>query len=104
MRLQMTPETLEYAVRRTNDFVEGAAMGTRFSGDHLNALCRAVARMRLRENNAEPCQPADIDRALTEWIERPKMTPQEERVVATHEAGHAVCALFCPHSTPIERI
>jgi cell division protease FtsH len=32
------------------------------------------------------------------------MTPQEERVVATHEAGHAVCAMFCPHSPPIERI
>ena len=25
-------------------------------------------------------------------------------VVATHEAGHAVCALFCPHAQPIERI
>ena len=32
------------------------------------------------------------------------MTPHEEKVVATHEAGHAVCALFCPHATPIERI
>ena len=104
MRLHMTEATLEHAVRRTADFVEGAAMGTRYSGDHLNALCRAVARMRLRENNAGPCQPADVDRALSEWIERPQMTPHEERVVATHEAGHAVCALFCPHSTPIERI
>jgi cell division protease FtsH len=104
MRLRMTEETLEYAVRRTADFVEGAAMGTRYSGDHLNALCRAVARIRLRENNQRPCLPADIDRALTEWIERPRMTPAEERVVATHEAGHAVCALFCPHATPIERI
>ena len=32
------------------------------------------------------------------------MTPGEERVVATHEAGHAVCSLFCDHSPPIERI
>jgi cell division protease FtsH len=32
------------------------------------------------------------------------MTPAEEHVVATHEAGHAVCSLFCPHSPPIERI
>ena len=32
------------------------------------------------------------------------MTAAEERVVATHEAGHAVCALFCPHAPPIERI
>ena len=27
-----------------------------------------------------------------------------ERVVATHESGHAVCALYCEHATPIERI
>jgi cell division protease FtsH len=70
----------------------------------LNALCRALARLRLRERIARPTTPDDIDRALTEWLERPKMTPGEERVVATHEAGHAVCSLFCPHSPPIERI
>jgi cell division protease FtsH len=104
MGLQMTPQALEYTVRRTADFVEGAAVGTRFSGDHLNALCRAIARIRLREELRRPTEPADVDRALSEWIERPRMTPAEERVVATHEAGHAVCALFCTHATPIERI
>jgi cell division protease FtsH len=104
MGLEMTPEALEYTVRRTADFVEGAAVGTRFSGDHLNALCRAIARIRLREELRRPTQPADVDRALSEWIDRPRMTPAEERVVATHEAGHAVCALFCTHATPIERI
>lgn len=104
MRLQMSEEALTYAVRRTGDFVEGAAAGTRYSGDHLNALCRAIARIRLRENLQRPTEPADVDRALTEWTERPRMTPSEERVVATHEAGHAVCSLFCPNSAPIERI
>jgi len=104
MKLQMTPETLDFAVKRTSGFVEGTAMGTRFSGDHLNALCRAIARFRLRDGITKPTQPADIDRALTEWVERPRMTPAEERVVATHEAGHAVCALRCEHATPIERI
>jgi cell division protease FtsH len=32
------------------------------------------------------------------------MTLTEQKVVATHEAGHAVCSLFCTHSKPIERI
>src|SRR5262249_23239324 len=49
MALHMTPEALEFAVRRSGEFVEGAATGTRYSGDHLNALCRAVARIRLRD-------------------------------------------------------
>ncbi len=104
MRLQMSEEALEFAVRRTSGFVEGATSGTRYSGDHLNALCRAIARLRLREDRHDATTPEDVERALTEYIDRPKMTPAEERVVATHEAGHAVVALFCPNSTPIERI
>src|SRR5262245_31788217 len=87
MGLNMTDEAIEYAVRRTADFVEGTAMGTRYSGDHLNALCRAIGRIRLRENQTGPTQPSDIERALTEYIDIPALTPKEERVVAVHEAG-----------------
>ena len=104
MALKMTPETLEHAVKRTDYLVPGAASGTLFSGDHLNALCRAIARRRLRDNRCDETKPADIDQALTEWIEPANLTPHEETVIATHEAGHAVCALFCPHARSIERI
>ncbi|MEM1069153.1 MAG: AAA family ATPase [Planctomycetota bacterium] len=104
MSLELTEEALEFAVRRTGDFVEGAAPGTRFSGDHINALCRAIARNRLRTNGTGSTELADVDRALSEWVDRPKMTPAEQRVVATHEAGHAICSLFCSHSPPIDRI
>lgn len=104
MNLGMNEDVLEYAVKRTGEYVEGAVLGTRFSGDHINALCRALARIRLREKIDRPTTTADIERALTEWIDRPKMTAKEQQVVATHEAGHAVCAMFCEHATPIERI
>ena len=104
MNLRMTGETREYAVKRTGEWVPGAAPGTRFTGDHLNALCRAMARIRLRENITRESTPADVDRALTEWLERPKMTRKEEEAVATHEAGHAVVAMFCEHAPPIDRI
>lgn len=104
MRLAMTEEAVDFAVKRTGEFVEGAAPGTRYTGDHINALCRAMARIRLREAIDGPAGPDDVDRALTQWIDRPLMTQHEEHVVATHEAGHAVCALFCPHSPTIERI
>jgi cell division protease FtsH len=104
LSLGMNADVLEYAVKRTGEYVEGAVLGTRFSGDHINALCRALARIRLREKIERPTTTEDIERALTEWIDRPKMTSKEQQVVATHEAGHAVCALFCEHATPIERI
>jgi cell division protease FtsH len=104
MRLRLGEEALEYAVKRTGEQVPGAAAGTLYSGDHINALCRAVARLRLREQRQDETRPCDVERALTEWLERPQMTPAEEHAVATHEAGHAVCALFCPHAPAIDRI
>ncbi len=84
--------------------VDGAAAGTRYSGVHLNALCRAIARIRLREGGSGPTSIADVERGLTEYVDRPQITEAEQWVVATHEAGHAVVSLFLEHSTPIERI
>lgn len=104
MRLGFTPDGLEAAVRRTAERVEGTARGTRFSGDHLNALCRSLARIRLREGNGRPTNADDVERALTEWVERPERTAEEELVIATHEAGHAVCAMHCEHAPPLERV
>ncbi len=100
--LQLSPRALDYAVKRTGDLVEGQT--TRYSGDHLQALCRALARERLRGQRTGASEVEDVERALSSWVERPALTPKEEQVVATHESGHAVVALFCPHSPPIERI
>lgn len=100
--LRMSARALDYAVKRTADLVEGTQ--TRYSGDHLQALCRAIARARLRERNDAPTEAADVERALAEYLERPELTAAEEMVVATHEAGHAVCAMLCEHSPPIDRI
>jgi cell division protease FtsH len=104
MKLQMTQDAIEYAVKRTNDYVTGQAGGTRYSGDHLNALCRSVARLRLREDLTGETDSKLVERAMTEWLDRPKMTTDEERVLATHEAGHAVVSMFCDHAPPIDRI
>jgi len=102
LELSLSPRALDYAVKRTGDLVEG--QGTRYSGDHLQALCRALARMRLREKRTGPLDVDDVEKALSSWAERPTLTPREERVVATHEAGHAVAALYSPHAPTIERI
>ena len=96
MGLKMTPETLEDAVDRTDHVVPGAAAGTLFSGDHLNALCRAVARKRLGEGRTDETRPEDVEKALSEWVDRKKLNAHEEKVIATHEAGHAVYALLRP--------
>src|SRR5208283_4913190 len=104
MRLQMAEEALEWAVKRTKHEVPGTARGTHFSGDHLNALCRAMARFRLRDARKDPTAPADVERALTEWIKSPPLKGRARTVVATHEAGHAVCQIFTKESPAIERV
>ncbi|HEY7429036.1 MAG TPA: AAA family ATPase [Gemmataceae bacterium] len=103
MGLQMDEETREYTVKRTGSGYL-TPQGTPFSGDHINALCRSIARLRLRDGRKDATTAKDVERALTEYQDRPKMTPAEERVLATHEAGHAICSLFCTHTPPIERI
>ena len=104
MKLKMSAEAVDYAVKRTNDYVLGQAGGTRYSGDHLNALCRSIARLRLRDDLAGDTDAPLVERALSEWIDRPTMTKAEETVLATHEAGHAVVSMFCEHAPLIDRI
>ena len=101
---ELSDEAMAYAVKRTDDLVPGPGGGTRYSGDHLQALCRQLARTRLREAKLGASTPADVERAIEQYLDRPKLTASEELVVATHEAGHAVTALSCRHAPPIDRI
>ncbi|HSQ57069.1 MAG TPA: ATP-binding protein, partial [Gemmata sp.] len=80
------------------------ATGTAFSGDHLNALCRAVARLRMREDIKDDTTPKLIERGLTEFDEKVELSEKDSTMVATHEAGHFLCAIFCPHHAPPEKV
>ncbi len=101
--LTLSARALDYLVKRTGDIVEGGS--TRHSGDHIQAICRSIARMRLREKKVgQPTDVDDVEKAMNAYAERPALTPKEEHVVATHEAGHAVAALFTPNSPAIDRI
>jgi cell division protease FtsH len=102
--LRMGADALEHAVRSTSGIVEGGN-GERYSGDHLQALCRQLARERVRNDTGQAeTTVEDVDAALEAYLERPALSPEEQYVIATHEAGHAVCALACEHAPPIDRI
>jgi cell division protease FtsH len=103
MNLKLTEAALEYAVRRTGEGYQ-TATGTPFSGDHLNAMCRSLARIRMRDDRSDASTSEDIERALTEYEDKLNPSPREELLLATHESGHAICSLFSEHSRPIERI
>lgn len=103
MGLKLTQKALDYTVDRTGESYT-TAQGTPFSGDHIQALCRAVSRIRLRKDRADETQPADIEQALVEYEDRLDLTEKEEKLVAVHEAGHLVVALACPEYPRPERI
>jgi cell division protease FtsH len=103
MRLKFSEEALEYAVRRTGENYM-TSTGTAFSGDHLNALCRSVARLRMREDIKGETTPKLIERGLTEFDEKHELSEKDSVMVATHEAGHFLCAIFCPHHAPPEKV
>ncbi|MGZ3422671.1 MAG: AAA family ATPase, partial [Polyangiales bacterium] len=66
--LKLTERGLEYAVKRSGDPLEGPAAAhggpARYSGDHLQALCRQIARTRLREDDRGPSDVDAVERAL----------------------------------------
>jgi cell division protease FtsH len=103
MKLEFSTEAMDYAVRRTGENYM-TATGTSFSGDHLNALCRAVARLRMRENIKGETTPKLVERGLTEFDEKVELSDKDAVMVATHEGGHFLCAIFCPHHAPPEKV
>jgi len=103
MKLACTEEALDYAVRRTGENFM-TSTGTSFSGDHLNALCRSVARIRLRDGVAGPTTQKEIERGFNEYEEKIDLTDKDSVLVATHEAGHFVVSLFCLHHPHPERV
>ncbi len=103
MGLKFSPKAFDFAVDRTGEAYM-TATGTPFSGDHLQAMCRAVSRIRLRENRSDESTQEDIERGLTEYEDRLELTEKEEQIVAVHEAGHFLCAIACPEYPRPDRI
>jgi len=101
--LQLGAALRDHLVRRTDGLAD-RGRGLPFTGDHIYAVCRALKRQALRTGKIEFTS-ADIDRALQRKSRAAViLSPAEERVVAFHEAGHALLAMLLDGATPPERI
>ncbi|MCA9527617.1 MAG: AAA family ATPase [Myxococcales bacterium] len=101
--LGLAPGLIDHLVRRTEGLAD-RTQGLPYTGDHLYAVCRALKRQALRTGDAT-FTTEDVDRALERRSRRPVvLSTQEERVIAVHEAGHALLASLLPGATPPERI
>ena len=66
--LQLTPEAIEEMVQRTDGTLGGLSGDAGFSGDHLNAICRAIARERVRNRLESPSTEELVSRVLDDWL------------------------------------
>ncbi len=101
--LGLSDALVAHLVRRTEGYAD-REKNIPFSGDHLQSVCRALKRQSLRTGSLAFTND-DLDKALQRKTRRPiTLTPEEERVIAVHESGHALLAMLLPKATPPERI
>lgn len=102
--LGMSPQMIDYIVDKTGGYVD-EMRGVRFSGDHLYAVCRALKREQMRRGGELVVDQDAIHKAInTRRKTKVNFSAQEERTIAIHEAGHALCAHKLPHASAIEKI
>jgi cell division protease FtsH len=58
----------------------------------------------MREDIKTETTPKVIERGLTEYDEKVDLNEKDSIMVATHEAGHFLCAIFCPNHAPPEKV
>lgn len=102
-KLDIPDDVFEYMVRKTSGFVN-AQHRTRFSGDHLYALCRGLARQVIRKGGAHTIGNEDVDDVVGDAFEITPPTKAEERVIAAHECGHALAAALVPEAPRPEKV
>ena len=85
-----------------------ARMTPGFAGADLANALNESALLAARENKLA-IELRDIEAAVERIVaglekKSRRLSPKEKRVVAFHEAGHAICAASCPGADPVQKI
>lgn len=102
--LPLEEEHITKLVDKTGGYVD-EMRGVRFSGDHLYAICRALKREQLRTRGPLEITDDVLNKAISSRRKKKTtLSAQEERTIAIHEAGHAICAHKLAHVSAVEKI
>lgn len=77
--------------------------GTPHTGDHLSALIKGLKRY-LINNQKDTVDEETMQQWLATMTKEAQLSPEEERVVAIHEAGHALMFYLYDRQSEITRI
>lgn len=102
LQLELSSTLLAHLVKRTEGEADGVPQP--YTGDHIAAAFRALKRLQLRTGQTT-FTTAEIDAALARRQRRHvQLSSHEERVIAVHEAGHALLAMLLPGARRPEKI
>ncbi len=85
--LGLTEEFYEYIVEKTGEFID-IEKGLRYSGDHIHSIAKFLKRELIKAGGNVSLEM--IKKAFGLTSKPVILSPEEEEVVALHEAGHAV--------------
>lgn len=100
--LNLTEEIVDYIVSKTGGY-SNFQQKTKFSGDHLYALCRALGREVIRKGPHEITQ-AEIDSVIDDSYSMRPPTDEERRLIAIHECGHALTACVVKNAPAPDKV
>ncbi|MBF0397823.1 MAG: AAA family ATPase [Desulfobacterales bacterium] len=101
--LDLKEDDIKYLVFRT-EMVVNVFTGHRFTGDHIEAICRSIMREKYRNKDFK------IDSKLLESVVRGRTNQseianeEEKSIIAIHESGHAIVGKYHPKGNPPRRI
>jgi cell division protease FtsH len=100
--LDVPAEVFDHIVRKTQGYAN-VERRMKFTGDHLYAICRGLAREVVRRGQHKITK-GEVDDLIGETFEIRPPTKEEEKVIAFHECGHALAAALLPGARPPEKI
>ena len=100
--LDVPPDVFDHVVRKTAGYAN-VERRMKFTGDHLYAICRGLAREVVRRG-AHKVTKGEVDDLIGETFEIRPPTKDEEKVISVHECGHALAAALLPGARPPEKI
>lgn len=85
-----------------------AEMTPGFAGADIANVCNEAALIAARRNK-KAVDMSDFNFALDRVIgglekKNKLISPEEKKIIAYHEAGHAVCGWFLPHASPLVKV
>jgi len=100
--LDLPENVFSHLVRKTGGY-SNVERRTKFSGDHIYAICRALARENIRHGK-HPSTTKEVDEIIGDTFAIRPPTKEESRTIAVHESGHALAACMLENAPRPEKV